>query len=61
MMNGKQGGFGQGQPGAGPFERQSQHTRPDGKVRVEYMPPKGKKAGDGTSTAGEFVDFEEVK
>ncbi|MGO1520404.1 MAG: DUF4834 family protein [Sphingobacterium sp.] len=63
MMNGRQGEFAQDQPGANPFERRSQASRPDGKVRVEYMPPKQtkKKAGKGANTAGEFIDFEEVK
>lgn len=32
--------------------------RPDGRVRVEYMPPKEKSKGD---NAGDFVEYEEVK
>lgn len=63
LMNGRQSEFAHDQPGANPFERHSQQARPDGKVRVEYMPPKEnkKKTGSGPSTAGEFIDFEEVK
>ena len=40
--------------------KQQQH-RPDGKVRVEYTPPKQENKRKGTETAGEFIDFEEVK
>ncbi|VTP89724.1 hypothetical protein [Sphingobacterium daejeonense] len=31
------------------------------KVRVEYTPPKQENKRKGTETAGEFIDFEEVK
>lgn len=38
---------------------QQQHQqRPDGHVRVDYMPPKDKNTGD---QAGDFVDYEEIK
>ncbi|MCL7988176.1 DUF4834 family protein [Sphingobacterium sp. lm-10] len=51
----------------GPFQYQGfgqqQDTRQDkgtGKVKVAYVPPK-EDARSGPATAGEFVDFEEVK
>jgi len=49
--------------GGGPFEyREYQQARPeDGKVRIEVDPTKDAKRKSGTSTAGEFVDFEEIK
>lgn len=38
---------------------QQQHPQsPDGRIRVEYMPPKEKSRGD---NAGDFVEYEEVK
>lgn len=38
---------------------QQQHQQsPDGRIRVEYMPPKEKSRGD---NAGDFVEYEEVK
>lgn len=37
---------------------QQQHPTPDGRIRVDYMPPKEKSRGD---HAGDFVDYEEVK
>src|SRR5690606_21330781 len=40
-------------------EHQS-HAQADGKVRVDYVPQSEDKR-KGTATAGEFVDFEEVK
>lgn len=40
-------------------QRQSQ-ARPDGKLRVDYVPQQEEKR-KGTETAGEFIDFEEVK
>lgn len=49
--------------GGNPFEsfQQSKGTRnPKGKIQVDYMPPK-EDARKGTATAGEFVDFEEIK
>ncbi|WP_262246163.1 DUF4834 family protein [Parapedobacter soli] len=42
--------------GAKPDERQ----QPDGKVRIDYMPPQSKPK-NGAKNAGEFVDFEEIK
>ncbi len=44
-----------------PFTQFKQQQRPDGKVHVDYMPPKQDKPKKGTETAGEFIDFEEVK
>lgn len=37
--------------------------RPDGKVRIDYVPPKSPKNKPSTSNGrvGEFVDFEEIK
>jgi len=62
LMNGKaEGQFTQSTAGGNPFERHNQRPRPDGKVRVEYMPPKQGKTKSGAHTAGEFIDFEEVK
>ncbi len=37
---------------------QQQNRAPDGKIRVDYMPPKPRTRGD---NAGDFVDYEEVK
>lgn len=44
------------------FGGQQEQPRPknDGKVKVDYIPPKEEER-KGPSTAGEFVDFEEVK
>ncbi|MEC3881409.1 DUF4834 family protein [Parapedobacter sp. 10938] len=42
--------------GANPSGRR----QPDGKVRIEYMPPQDKPK-NGAKNAGEFVDFEEIK
>ncbi|KAF5271257.1 hypothetical protein FQR65_LT17646 [Abscondita terminalis] len=51
--------------GNGPFgyQQYEQQTRADeGRVRVEYAPSKKEeKRRPGTATAGEFVDFEEIK
>ncbi|WP_115169801.1 DUF4834 family protein [Sphingobacterium spiritivorum] len=51
--------------GNGPFgyQQYEQQTRADeGRVRVEYAPSKKEeKRRSGTATAGEFVDFEEIK
>ncbi|MGN0021705.1 MAG: DUF4834 family protein [Sphingobacterium hotanense] len=44
-----------------PFREYNQReTRHDGKVKVEFTPPK-QSPKKGTATAGEFIDFEEVK
>ena len=39
------------------YQQQHKHT-PDGRLRVDYMPPKEKTRGD---NAGDFVEYEEVK
>ena len=39
------------------YQQQNQNS-PDGRIRVEYMPPKEKSRGD---NSGDFVDYEEVK
>jgi len=38
----------------------TQQQRPDGKIRIDYVPPQDK-AKRGAKTAGEFVEFEEIK
>ena len=61
-----QGGFtytyGTGNPfgSQNPFEQQANERKPDGKVKVDYM-PQVEERRKGTETAGEFIDFEEVK
>lgn len=49
--------------GGGPFDQFKQQTPPktEGEVRVDYVPQDGSKPKKGTETAGEFIDFEEVK
>ncbi len=37
-----------------------QHTQPDGSIRIDYTPPKNK-TKQGAKSAGEFVEFEEIK
>lgn len=39
---------------------QQQNTKSDNKVKVDYIPPKEEER-KGPDTAGEFIDFEEVK
>jgi len=51
----------QGAPFQGGDPRKQQRPRqPDGKVRIDYVPPKDSER-NGPQKAGEFVDFEEVK
>lgn len=38
-------------------QQRNNHT-PDGRIKVDYMPPREKSRGD---DAGDFVDYEEVK
>lgn len=38
---------------------QQQQNRPDGRIRVDYIPPREKNTQ--TDKAGDFVDYEEVK
>lgn len=46
---------------AGPF-RNERPPQPDGKIRIDYVPPKASKTPSGINgKAGEFVDFEEIK
>lgn len=40
------------------YDRRS-GRKADGKVHIDYIPPK-EKSGNGSRNAGEFVDFEEV-
>ncbi|HZH55154.1 MAG TPA: DUF4834 family protein [Sphingobacteriaceae bacterium] len=44
--------------GNGP-QQPRKSPKPDGKVRIDYVPPKEERKGP--QKAGEFVDFEEVK
>jgi hypothetical protein len=37
---------------------QEQNPRPDGRIRVDYMPPKAKSK---VEDAGDFVEYEEIK
>ncbi|MEJ7694850.1 DUF4834 family protein [Daejeonella sp.] len=39
------------------YQQQHNHN-PDGRIKVDYMPPKEKNRSD---DAGDFVDYEEVK
>ena len=36
-----------------------QHSKPEGDISIEYMPPQQKKGN--TDKLGDFVDYEEVK
>lgn len=49
--------------GGNPFDQFKQQTPPkkEGEVRVDYVPQDEAKSKKGTQTAGEFVDFEEIK
>ena len=40
------------------YQQQQRQSTPDGRIRVDYVPPKEKTKGD---KAGDFVDYEEVK
>ncbi|GAA4784155.1 hypothetical protein GCM10023231_09780 [Olivibacter ginsenosidimutans] len=41
---------------------ESYQTKPDGKVRIDYVPPKSNKNKPSTGAkVGEFIDFEEIK
>jgi hypothetical protein len=45
-------------------QQQQYHTRANpgqGKIKVDYVPPKTKKKGSISDSAGDFVDYEEVK
>ncbi len=63
-----QGGFtytyGSGNPfgNQNPYgqDQQSNQHKSDGKLKVDYV-PQGDERRKGTETAGEFIDFEEVK
>ncbi|TJZ61187.1 DUF4834 family protein [Sphingobacterium olei] len=45
----------------GGYQDQSQSRKPDNKVHVDYVPRKEEPKKNGAATAGEFVDFEEIK
>ncbi len=65
----EQGGAysGQGQGGTfyyefnGQRQQENKRSQPEGKIQVDYIPPKETPERKGTETAGEFVDFEEIK
>lgn len=44
---------------AGQNRRDTDYRQPDGKIRVDYMPPSQKNPK--VDTIGDFVDYEEVK
>lgn len=49
--------------GNNPYEEFKQQGSPkqEGELRVDYIPQEDHKAKKGTETAGEFIDFEEIK
>lgn len=49
--------------GKNPFDQFKQQTPPkkEGEVRVDYVPQDEAKTKKGAQTAGEFIDFEEIK
>ncbi|MDR2273011.1 MAG: DUF4834 family protein [Sphingobacterium sp.] len=65
----EQGGAysGQGQGGTfyyefnGQRQQENKRSQPEGKIQVDYIPPKETPERKGAETAGEFVDFEEIK
>lgn len=65
----EQGGAysGQGQGGTFYYEfngqrhQENKRSQAEGKIQVDYIPPKETPERKGTETAGEFVDFEEIK
>lgn len=42
------------------YTNQRSYRKPEGTIRVDYVPPKDKEAR-AADKAGEFVDFEEIK
>lgn len=54
MMQGQQGQQGTHRG----FRSQEKSPKPDGKVRIDYVPPREDRQGP--QKAGEFVDYEEV-
>lgn|SRR5690606_775988 len=45
----------------GQTQQESKRSQSEGKIQVDYIPPKETPERKGTETAGEFVDFEEIK
>jgi len=43
---------------AGQYQQPPQQKRADGRIRVDYVPPKTKTNGD---NAGDFIEYEEIK
>lgn len=58
---GGQSPFGNSNPFGSANTDHSQSRKPDDKVHVDYVPTKEEHKKNGTATAGEFVDFEEIK
>ncbi|SMG49696.1 DUF4834 family protein [Sphingobacterium psychroaquaticum] len=68
LMQKAQQGASQGRPGSyqytqnNPFDQFKQQGRKhEGEIKVDYIPEEESKPRKGTQTAGEFVDFEEIK
>ncbi len=40
-------------------QKYQQQSHPDGRLRVDYVPPKGK--NEKGNKAGDFIDYEEIK
>lgn len=45
----------------GKGQQENKRAQPEGKIQVDYIPPKETPDRKGAQTAGEFVDFEEIK
>lgn len=43
---------------AGQYQHPPQHKKADGQIRVDYVPPKERSK---SNSAGDFVEYEEVK
>lgn len=60
MMNDTRQQFQGSAPHGADPRRQQRSRQPDGKVKIDYVPPRDPERS-GPQKAGEFVDFEEVK
>lgn len=48
--------------GGSPFEHfKQERTKKEGEIKVDYVPQEDAKMRKGPQTAGEFVEFEEIK
>lgn len=66
MQKAQQGQAGRGQyqyQNGNPFDqfKQTKSAEHQGEIRVDYVPADDAKDRKGTQTAGEFVEFEEIK